>query len=334
MRIPSAWLLAGGMWLSSVSLLAGGPASSAPLSNAEAGQLVQRVADAARLNSYHGIYVHQYGDRFETVRVVHLADGARDIERRETLDGPPLEMLREGDKVGLYLPEDAYPASVDRRLMSKLFPRQWPEQAQQLLAGYQIRRAGHARVAGVPADIYEFEPRDRFRYPHRYWVHPESGLMLKSMMIGPRNEPIELFTFSQIQIGGTIDRKLLKPNRPLRTLPLESGEGEAIRPQDPEWEVRSLPPGFRLVKTKRSAWAKGRLVTHHLYSDGLVTVSAFIEPLPRANAAPSLAQQGGISFFSRQLGTYLLTVVGEVPTETVQLLSNAYTLREPAAAEQ
>ncbi|TJZ67780.1 MucB/RseB C-terminal domain-containing protein [Chitiniphilus eburneus] len=332
MRIPSAWLLAGGVLLASTSLLAAGPATPTPLSAAEANQLVQRVANAPRLVSYHGVYVHQYGDRFETVRVVHIADGDKDIERRETLDGPPLELMREGDRVGLFLPEDAYPSSIDRRMMSKLFPRQWPDQAQQVLSGYVIRKAGHARVAGVAADIYEFEPRDRFRYPHRYWIHPESGLMLKSMMVGLRNEPIELFTFSQIQIGGTIDRKLLKPSHPLRVLPLENSEGDALKMQDPEWEVRGLPPGFRLVKAKRSLWGKARPVTHHLYSDGLVTVSVFIEPMQRATV-PSISQQGGLSFFSRPFGNYVLTVVGEVPTEAVQQLSNAYVLREPTPAE-
>ncbi|GLS03254.1 sugar dehydratase [Chitiniphilus shinanonensis] len=332
MRIPSVWLLAGGVLLSSASLLAAGPATSAPLSAAEANQLVQRVANAPRLVSYQGVYVHQYGDRFETVRVVHIADGDKDIERRETLDGPPLELMRDGDRVGLFLPDEAYPTSIDRRMMSKLFPRAWPEQAQQLLSGYVVRRTGHARVAGVATDIYEFEPRDRFRFPHRYWIHPETGLMLKSMMLGVRSEPIELFTFSQIQIGGNIDRKLLKPSHPLRTVPLENGDGDALRVQDPEWEVHAMPPGFRLVKAKRSMWGKGRPVTHHLYSDGLVTVSVFIEPKQRS-MAPSLSQQGGMSFFSRPLGNYVLTVVGEVPAEAVQLISNAYVLRETDTAQ-
>ncbi|HSC81947.1 MAG TPA: MucB/RseB C-terminal domain-containing protein, partial [Chitinolyticbacter sp.] len=297
------------------------------LSHAEAGQLVHKVANAPRTTSYHGIYVHQFGDRFETVRVVHAADGGKDIERRETLDGPQLELLREGEKVGLFLPEDTYPPAIDRRLMSKLFPRQWPEQSTQMLTGYQVRRIGSARVAGVPADIYEFEPRDRFRYPHRYWIHPETGLMLKSVMVDDRKQLVELFAFSQIQIGGTIDKKLLKPNHTLRTLPIENGDGEAVRLRDPDWDVKSTPAGFRLIKAKRSLWSKSRPVTHHLYSDGLVTVSVFIEPMTRA-MQPVLQQQGGINFFSRPLGSSVLTVVGQVPAETVQLLSNAYVPRE------
>ncbi|WP_148716189.1 MucB/RseB C-terminal domain-containing protein [Chitinolyticbacter meiyuanensis] len=331
MRIAQACSLAGAALLTSVSLLAADP--SAPLNANEAGQLVQKVANAPRTTSYHGVYVHQFGDRFETVRVVHLADGSKDVERRETLDGPPLEMLREGDKVGLFLPDDAYPPALDRRLMSKMFPRQWPEQPSQVLAGYQIRRIGSARVAGVPADIYEFEPRDRFRYPHRYWIHPESGLMLKSMMVNERKQLVELFAFSQVQIGGPIDRRMLKPNHPLRAMPIENGDGDALKLRDPDWDVKAIPAGFRLVKAKRSLWGKSRPVTHHLYSDGLVTVSVFIEPMTKPLQQPVLQQQGGVSVFSRPIGQSILTVVGEVPGETVQMLSNAYVPRDLPADE-
>ncbi|MDR3428327.1 MULTISPECIES: MucB/RseB C-terminal domain-containing protein [Silvimonas] len=333
MMKTKGWILAGSLFLAGQRLLAASLVPNELLSQQDATQLVARVANAAKTVSFQGVYVHQHGDNMEAFRVIHEAASGNDIERRESLDGPPREFFRQGNQVSLYLPGgQVFP--IDRRQSSKLFPRQFPDDADHVLVNYQVRFVGQERVAGQDANIYDFEPRDKLRYPHRYWVHPETGLMLKSVMLGIRREPVEVFAFSQVQIGGPIDRRLLKPTYPVKPAPVDDSNGPVALPKDTGWDIHNLPNGFRLLKVgQRPMTGKPKPVIHHLYGDGLVTLSVFIEPFD-ASAPLGIAQQAGITVFARQAGPYLLTVLGEVPPETVQAFSYAYTPKGEKAGSQ
>ncbi|WP_432720134.1 MucB/RseB C-terminal domain-containing protein [Jeongeupia wiesaeckerbachi] len=318
------WLFAGSLLFagSSLSALAAPPGEL--LDQAQANQLVHRVTEAPKTLTFQGIYIQQRHNFMQSYRVFHQGGGGSDVERRESLDGPQLEYLRHGDLISVFTP-DARPVTLDRRHTSKMFPRQFPDQADELLGNYQIRKIGRERVAGLDADIYDFEPRDRYRFPHRYWIDTGSGLMLKTVMYGARREVTEVFSFSQINIGGALDKRLLKPVNPVRPVVLEQLPQTPVA--DPHWQINDLPPGFRLFRQlKRNLPGKNKPVLHYLYGDGLVTVSVFIEPIdPRM--PQGLTQQNGISLYSRQTGGYMVTALGEVPPDTVQAFSQAFSPR-------
>ncbi|BCL75003.1 sigma E factor regulatory protein [Jeongeupia sp. HS-3] len=324
MMTLKGWLFAGSLLFvgSSLSALAAPPGEL--LDQSQASQLVNRVADAPKTLTFQGIYIQQRHSFMQSYRVFHQGGGGADIERRESLDGPQLEYLRHGDQISVFTP-GSRPVTVDRRHTSKMFPRQFPDPAEELLVNYQIRKIGRERVAGLEADIYDFEPRDRYRYPHRYWIDAASGLMLKTVMYGARREVTEVFSFSQINIGGALDKRLLKPVNPVRPVVLEQMPQPLVA--DPHWEVHDLPPGFKLFRQlKRNLPGKHKPVLHYLYADGLVTVSVFVEPIdPRM--PQGLTHQNGISLFSRQVGQYMITALGEVPAETVQAFSQGFSLR-------
>ncbi len=334
MMKTKGWILAGSLLLAGQRVLAAPPSANNDfMSPQEATQLVSRVATAARDVTFQGIYVHQHGDNMESFRVIHEAGNGADIERRESLDGPPREMVRQATRSACICRVVRYCRWIDASLPS-FFPRQLPDEPEHVLANYQIRLIGQERIAGVVTNIYDFDPKDKLRYAHRYWVDPDSGLMIKSLMLGSRHEPVEVFAFSQIQIGGTLDKRLLKPVHPVKAAPLDDNPGTTALPKDPAWDIHNLPNGFRLLKvSQRPLSGKTRPVTHHLYSDGLVTVSVFIEPFDAA-APLGIAQQAGISVFARQAGPWLLTVLGEVPVDTVQAFSYGYTPKGEKAAAQ
>ncbi|GHD58733.1 MucB/RseB C-terminal domain-containing protein [Jeongeupia chitinilytica] len=318
------WLFAGSLLFagSSLSALAAPPGEL--LDQAQASQLVNRVTEAPKSLTFQGIYIQQRHNFMQSYRVFHQGGGGADVERRESLDGPQLEYLRHGDLISVFTP-DSRPVTLDRRHTSKMFPRQFPDHAEELLGNYQIRRIGRERVAGLDADIYDFEPRDRFRFPHRYWIDSGSGLMLKTVMYGPRREVTEIFAFSQINIGGALDKRLLKPVNPVRPVVLEQLPQAPVA--DPQWQIDDLPPGFKLFRQlKRNLPGKNKPVLHYLYGDGLVTVSVFIEPID-ARMPQGLTQQNGISLFCRHVGNYMITALGEVPPETVQAFSQAFSPR-------
>ena len=65
-------------------------------------------------------------------------------------------------------------------------------------------------------------------------------------------------------------------------------------------------------------------VTHLVYSDGLASVSVFIETNPaEADQIKGLAKVGSAFTFSTTTRGHQVTAVGEVPAQTVQLIAHS-----------
>jgi sigma-E factor negative regulatory protein RseB len=101
-----------------------------------------------------------------------------------------------------------------------------------------------------------------------------------------------------------------------------------VAPADTGWQVKDPPPGFtKLVEGYRTLRGKPR-VAHLVYSDGLVAVSVFVEPMPQApQPIGATPQQDGVNQFRRQLSDHLVTVLGETPGATVRQIAFSVTAR-------
>lgn len=296
------------------------------LGKVEAVKVLERASQAAERVNYSGAYIHQYGEQISNFKIVHLFEGNQSAERRESLDGPAREYIRIGSRVSMY-PAAGQGVTLDRRYTSKLFPNHLPENVASLLVSYSLNKLGGDRVAGRDATLYQLDPVDRLRYPQRFWVDNETGLILKSLMLGLRQEMVQLFAFSQIHIGQEIDQKALKATNAVQSVVVNQGEGIVAAPVEASWEIKPPVKGFRLLKqTTRTLPSKNRSVIHHLYSDGVVTVSVFIEPMNK-QLPLGLAHQGALYLYTRQAGSYLITCLGEVPAASVEAFANAYTPR-------
>src|SRR5574340_152388 len=90
------------------------------------------------------------------------------------------------------------------------FPSLLPDQLSALSANYQVKEVGTERVAGYNTQAILFQPKDSSRYAHKIWVHTDSGLLLKAAVLGDKNQLVEQYAFTQLQIGGNVDRSWLK----------------------------------------------------------------------------------------------------------------------------
>jgi sigma-E factor negative regulatory protein RseB len=67
-------------------------------------------------------------------------------------------------------------------------------------------------------------------------------------------------------------------------------------------------------------------VQHLVYSDGLASVSVFIEPRsPQTQVMSGLAKVGAAFAYSRNLDGHQVTAVGEVPAATVEAIAAGVT---------
>jgi sigma-E factor negative regulatory protein RseB len=66
-----------------------------------------------------------------------------------------------------------------------------------------------------------------------------------------------------------------------------------------------------------------------VFSDGLASLSVFIEALTEGNTPPEgVSAQGAVSVATRRLGDHWITVVGEVPATTVRQVAASIQLRK------
>jgi len=294
----------------------------------DAAAWLSRTATAAQKQNYVGTIVYQHGGRFETSRLVHLNDRGNELEKLVNLEGPAREVIRMNGEVRCYYP-DAKVIRIEPRTFRNAFPSLSAQQQAALTDFYSFRMAERERVAGIETQAWVFEPKDGLRYGHKFWADAESGLLVKARIVDERNEVIEQFAFTEILIGVKIDREQVNPTwavTPPDWQVRQLGKGDA-ESKETGWTVTRVPPGFIKIVDGYRHLRGARDVAHLVYSDGLVAVSVFIEPIGAASHPIGISRQGGINVVARQQDDNLITVLGEVPVATVRQIAHSVARR-------
>jgi sigma-E factor negative regulatory protein RseB len=299
--------------------------------HADAAGWLQKMALAAQKLNYTGTFIYQSSGSSETSRITHVVDATGEREKLEVLDGSPREIVRTNDEVKCFLPEDKV-VIVEKRRRYKAFPALLPYSLGSLGEHYHIRKGEVARIAGLDSQLIILEPRDNLRYGHMLWADTSSGLLLKARMVDEKNEPIEQFAFTQLQIGGVIDRESLKTKFSTRSNEWRVQNARAAETglATGDWVFKTLPAGFRKsAGMKRHAAQPGIETTHYVFSDGLASISVFIESLgaQQEKTEPSTYSAGAINVYKRVTGGHQLTVLGEVPAATLKRLGDGMELK-------
>lgn len=284
-------------------------------------QWLQVIQAASRQLNYTGTIVFEQGGEVRSSRIVHYFDGTASHERLQMLDGKPREFIRRDDEVRCLYPESRR-VLIERRFWQDSFPALGQAEPMQILQHYDIRVSGPDRVAGRDCEVVVVAPRDALRYGYRLCVEHVSGLLLKAQTVDERGAVLEQMAFSEVRIGEPIDRSLLQPSWSIEGWRIERTEHQPADLASSGWLV-TPPPGFRKIKelarALREPADRGQLALQAVFSDGLATLSVFIEPRAAARISADLAHgQGATHAHARRVGDALVTVVGEVPAATVR----------------
>jgi sigma-E factor negative regulatory protein RseB len=253
-------------------------------------------------------------------------------ERVETLDGVPREIVRFNDEVKWYLPS-SMTVKIDRKQVAKPFPGMLPDQVQSLGSFYNVRKAEVERIAGYDTQAIVLEPKDGMRYAHKLWADMATGMLVKAKTFNERGEPLEQFFFTDLRIGGRVDREAVKSRFAAkggtwRTENLAMNEANLA---EAGWLVKALPPGYAKVTEMRGSFGGTPSVAHIVLSDGLAAASVFIEPAVGRAQQPQLglSRKGAINVYTRRVDDSLVTVVGEMPAEGVRYIAHQVEYRKP-----
>jgi sigma-E factor negative regulatory protein RseB len=258
------------------------------------------------------------------LHIVHRNENGDVAERIHAVNGFGPEIVRQHDRVQCILPGRRVVLLEQTREANPLVAT-LPVYSAELEANYAVMSYRKGQIASRPTQVIGIKPKDAFRFGYVLWLDQETALPLKSQVRDENGEVVEQILFTEFEIldeipdsalASTIDTEGFTWFRP----PVQTTEA----PDYTAWHA-TLPQGFELSAAARRRIAGSEYPVEHLvYTDGLATVSVFIED---PNSAPEVGEGyirlGSTNAYSLTLDGRKVTAMGEVPRQTVELIATS-----------
>lgn len=283
---------------------------------------LSRMQEASRRRTFVGTFVVTAGPSLTSSRIWHVCEGVQQVERVESLSGAPRTTFRHNDLVLTFLPERRM-VLTDKRESLALFPNLLQSDESLITQNYRVKARGTARVAGFDTDVILLQPKDDLRFGYQVWTERNSGLVIKLQTLNAAGQVLEQSAFSELQLNVPLDMAQM-------TQMMGRTEGYQMVRQDlvkavaalEGWVLKTDVAGYKPLSCyKRTLGAEaGRAeqTLQWMFSDGLASVSLFIEAFdPTRHRQPGSYAMGATHSLTRRMGDWWLTVVGEVPVQTL-----------------
>ena len=299
---------------------------------------IKRMHGAARKHSYVGTFVVSVAaGNLSSARIWHACEGDLQIERVDLLSGPPRTTFRRNEQVLTFLPEQRV-IKVEKRENSELFPNLIGMPDSAIADFYTVKVVGKGRVAGFDTDVIQLMPRDALRFGYRVWTEKRSGLLTKLQTVDSDGKVVEQSAFSELQLDAPIKVQALSQMMGATAgYRMEKSQVERTTPQAEGWALKNPVPGFKPISCHRRTLggaAGAERTLQWTFSDGLATVSLFLEPFDsKRDAQEGLMSLGATNTLTRRLadpaGDWWLTAVGEVPMRTLEAFAQNLSRLQP-----
>ena len=316
--------------------------AAAPLlaySSEDPREWLQKMSQALATRNYDGTFFHLSDGRVEAMRITHRYQDGRVTERLQSLEGSGREYIQKDGKLTSYLP-DKHQILVETNRNSEPFLSTLPRFGDGADKFYRIDALPDARVLGKPVHVIAVDPKDHYRFGYRLWIDSKTAMPLKTQLCDSRGRVLEQIMFASLKMPKSIPARDLEPNVPDTGMQwIVENPARRATPGVADFRAAELPPGFRLtVAGAQTIGSAKRPAEHLVYSDGLATVSVFVEPgrgsgagsvatadAQTQAAAPlhGLARLGAGFAFSTVVQGHQVTAVGEVPAETVEFIAES-----------
>lgn len=295
--------------------------------NAAVEAWLQKMHQAAHMSNYVGKFVYQQDNQLSLMRIIHAATKDGEHERLISLDDIGREIIRSKGIVTCILP-DSKSVVVEKGRPIQQFPPKFPMKVEKLKDYYRFALDNQEKVAGRTAQKIVIAPNDKFRYGHNLWVDKETGLLLKTHLVDGRGNLLEQFMFTEIEFMQSVPDDLLKPRitGDAYTWHKAKKQDKDIDPESDNevWVIEALPAGFTNDMERHHNMPNQKVVHHMVVSDGLASVSVFIEEhqakMPNLIGA---SRMGAVNAFGKLVNNHHVIAVGEVPRATVRMISES-----------
>ncbi|MDT8453039.1 MAG: MucB/RseB C-terminal domain-containing protein [Gammaproteobacteria bacterium] len=294
---------------------------SLPAAASEVSDLLQKMTDADKHLNYRGILVLRKADNLVAMRVEHGTDERGIWESMVSLNGEARRIVRINNEITSVYPERQLLTVTHSADKSPLHPA-LPANLKNLEAYYSIKRLQDERVADRAAMVLDVIPDDGFRYGYRYWLDTQTGVLLRCDLLNEKQQVLEQMMFTLLEYLPSVPHSAFSP---VIREGFEEKQLTQVNPNqsDPAWHVDNLPTGFMLTQSRARQTQKGEIL-HLAYSDGLASVSVFIEPARDArHKRRGASKLGALNAYRFHVDRHLVTAIGEVPAITVMQMAQS-----------
>ena len=323
-------------------------ANQPPVAPRSVNDWLLRMHDASKQRSYIGTFVVSVGADMSSAKIWHVCDGELQMERVEALTGVPRSIFRRNNDVITFFPDQKV-ARTEQRESLGLFPNFLKSNNTAIADFYALKVLDAERVAGFETDVLQLAAKDRFRYSYRIWTERKSGLVVKLQTLDATGRVLEQAAFTELNIDAPVKMvRLAQMMSNTAGHKIEHIELSKTTALAQGWVLTQGVPGFASVACyKRSVQSAatppgvpaganagisagsnaveadaGNTTMQWIFSDGLTTVSLFVETYDRKRHT----QEGSMSLgathtLTKRMHESWLTAVGEVPLATLKIFA-------------
>jgi sigma-E factor negative regulatory protein RseB len=279
------------------------------------------MKQAANTLDYQGVVAYIKDQQVDSFKLYHKVDGVHVRERLIAMNSPFREVIRTDGSISRYTGEGQQ-IMVETRPSSQSVYLSLPDDPSVLGRYYRINLMGQEYVAGMLAQVVALEPRDGFRYSRLLWIDAQSKLPLKLDVLDESGHSIEQMVFTTISVSEAVKESDLLPSHVTQAAIARISHNESLPLDRLGWTLNKVPEGFQIVSYSRFKRPTSDQVAEHvLLSDGFATISVYIDQGASSLAAGS-RKIGAVNVKTSSSDGYTITVMGEVPPNTVNLIAD------------
>jgi sigma-E factor negative regulatory protein RseB len=281
-----------------------------------------RLHEASKRRNYVGTYVVSSGGQMQSAKIWHVCEGSQQMERVENLTGAPRSTFRHNEKVVTFMPEQKV-VRTEKREPTGNFPELVQSADNQIARFYKIKPEGVERIAGLESDVVQLVPKDNLRFGYRVWTEQKKGLVVQLQTLDANGRVLEQAAFSELQFDVPVQMdKLLQMMDKVDGYRVEESALVKTSASAEGWQLMTPVAGFMPMSCFKRPTSSGQLPDDPMqwvFSDGLASVSLFVEPFDRQkNRQESAMTMGATHTITHRLGDYWITAMGEVPMGTLK----------------
>jgi len=280
--------------------------------------LLENMRQSMKQLDYQGTVAFFKNGRLDAMKYFHTVDNGQEQERLLSLNSPMREVIRKAGKVSCVF-KKTNQVVVNDHPVSQSFIVDLPKDFSAIQNVYSFVELEQESVAMLPAHVVSIEPKDKYRYKRKIWVNKENFLPLKSEVYDLAGKTVEQVVFTDIQVSSPV---------------LINSEGESNATENTKKkQVESLPIEQAQIILNNiplnyyvEFFTQMDETEHILLSDGFSTVSIYIEAKV-TDAVEGLQILGSVKSLTKIIDNFQITVLGEVPVDTVQFIAQGIKLK-------
>lgn len=288
-------------------------------------QWLEKMNHAMKTLNYQGTVVFMKNGQLDSMKYKHQVELGIEQERLISLNSPLREVMRKANEVSCIFKETSQKI-INHHPIDSSFIINLPSDTAYLDKYYSFALAGNESIAMLPTQIVNIQPKDQFRYARKIWIDTQHFLPLKVEAYNLDGSILDQVVFTDIELDSAkeassneVDEKKLDVKH------IHSHQAEPF--ENASFRLNNWPDGFKtLFFIRNSMQTPQTAVDHLLISDGLSSVSVYLEPV-ESQGMQGFNSLGSVNSFSRVINNYQITVLGEVPAKTVEFIASGIILR-------